>query len=294
MHNYEGPYNGFPPGTIYAAWPGDPSIPPGNYRWGVLAFLTPFLEQTAVFNALNCSFPVYGVPTTTPPSQVYPANRTVVNLMIATFLCPSDRGARITTPDGFVGGTGREFSPTNYHFCAGSGVGGGDVNIADGIFGLNSLCRMQDISDGLSNTALGSETLIGPGGARSYAPNAIGWDPYSVYGQVASQGTVAASVTPEACANPVSIGPLRMAIWVDGSISYGMYNHHYPPNPKQMDCLITLNAVAHGWKAARSRHPGGANLLIADGSVRFGKDSTDPAVWMALGSRAGGEIATLP
>jgi prepilin-type processing-associated H-X9-DG protein len=39
-----------------------------------------------------------------------------------------------------------------------------------------------------------------------------------------------------------------------------------------------------------SRHPGGANVLMCDGSVRFLKDSTSIQTIWALGSRAGGEI----
>ena len=48
--------------------------------------------------------------------------------------------------------------------------------------------------------------------------------------------------------------------------------------------------TASGWRAARSRHAGGVNLLLGDGSVRFVRDSVAPATWMALGTRAGGEV----
>ena len=42
-------------------------------------------------------------------------------------------------------------------------------------------------------------------------------------------------------------------------------------------------------KGAKSNHPGGANFLFADGSVKFLKDSTALPVYCALGSRKGGE-----
>jgi prepilin-type processing-associated H-X9-DG protein len=45
-----------------------------------------------------------------------------------------------------------------------------------------------------------------------------------------------------------------------------------------------------GWRAARSSHPGGINLLLADGAVRFVPDAIDPPVWRALSTRDGGEV----
>jgi prepilin-type processing-associated H-X9-DG protein len=42
--------------------------------------------------------------------------------------------------------------------------------------------------------------------------------------------------------------------------------------------------------ASRSRHPGGVNILMGDGSVRFAKSSVNVFVWRALGSVAGGEV----
>jgi prepilin-type processing-associated H-X9-DG protein len=41
-----------------------------------------------------------------------------------------------------------------------------------------------------------------------------------------------------------------------------------------------------------SYHPGGANVLMADGSVRFLKNSTNIQTVWSLGSRAGGEIVS--
>ena len=39
-----------------------------------------------------------------------------------------------------------------------------------------------------------------------------------------------------------------------------------------------------------SRHPGGVNLLLGDGAVRFVKSGVTLGIWRALGTRAGGEV----
>ena len=103
LHNYEGIHGGFPPGCITGLWPVDPTVPAAFYRWGALAFLTPVLEQTSVFNALNFSFPVYVHTSTFPGTGIAPPNTTVVGTMVGLFLCPSDRMQKITTTDGFLG-----------------------------------------------------------------------------------------------------------------------------------------------------------------------------------------------
>ena len=97
MHNYHSSINSFPVGFLYPN-PGqfDPQIPQLHYRWSVLAQLTPYLEQTNVYNALNMSWPIatgpsgsYGVGT---PYTFFPANQTVKQTIVSSFLCPSDSG----------------------------------------------------------------------------------------------------------------------------------------------------------------------------------------------------------
>ena len=41
---------------------------------------------------------------------------------------------------------------------------------------------------------------------------------------------------------------------------------------------------------AQSNHPGGVNVLMADGSTRFIKNSINPRTWMQLGTRGNGEV----
>jgi prepilin-type processing-associated H-X9-DG protein len=66
-----------------------------------------------------------------------------------------------------------------------------------------------------------------------------------------------------------------------------LYTHTVPPNSPDRDCIDQLGTQFH--LAARSAHPGGVNVALADGSVRFVRDSIPLANWRALGTRAGGE-----
>ena len=49
------------------------------------------------------------------------------------------------------------------------------------------------------------------------------------------------------------------------------------------------NALGHV-EDASSKHTGGVNILLGDGSVRFLRQTISPVTWQALGTRAGGEV----
>ncbi len=51
---------------------------------------------------------------------------------------------------------------------------------------------------------------------------------------------------------------------------------------------------ANVWAAARSRHPTGVNVVMADGAVGFVSNSVDFGVWQALATISGGDVATRP
>jgi prepilin-type processing-associated H-X9-DG protein len=82
--------------------------------------------------------------------------------------------------------------------------------------------------------------------------------------------------------------------WAIGLTGITMGNMLVAPNPKYPNCssgTVSGNTLQNpGLFALSSHHPGGANVLLLDGSVRFLKDTTSwPVIW-ALGSRAQGEI----
>ena len=76
--------------------------------------------------------------------------------------------------------------------------------------------------------------------------------------------------------------------WFRGSFVLATYNHYYTPNSKSPDC--TNPGRAKAITAARSAHPGGINIALCDGSVRFIKDSIATATWRSLATRNGGEV----
>jgi prepilin-type N-terminal cleavage/methylation domain-containing protein/prepilin-type processing-associated H-X9-DG protein len=53
------------------------------------------------------------------------------------------------------------------------------------------------------------------------------------------------------------------------------------------------NKLPYAWRAG-SFHPGGAQALLADGSVRFVSETTDTLILRAMVSQAGGEVFQMP
>ena len=80
----------------------------------------------------------------------------------------------------------------------------------------------------------------------------------------------------------------------------GAYNHNFPIN----GTTIPLNNFVETdeghdskwWSGCgfKSRHPGGAMFLIADGGVHFFSETIDYRLYNELGTRAGGEVVSLP
>jgi prepilin-type processing-associated H-X9-DG protein len=143
---------------------------------------------------------------------------------------------------------------------------------------------MSSFTDGLSNTALMSERLIG-----DFSGAVV-----TIRSDLFSPGTAPASIS-DAMAQCRAIDPTNLSFqglnnsgapwaWVNNCET--TYQHITTPNT--MSCMFPANwRIMHG---ASSQHPGGVNVLLGDGSVRFLKDSTSVMTWQALGSRNGGEV----
>lgn len=248
------------------------AFPPGNSRgFCFLSHMLPQLEERPLFEKIH--YEVF-------PGK--PANAAARETVVPLFLCPSDAKS-----------AGRPVS--NYCACFGSGVQkygyNGVFRIIHGSFLTPSenqtstyMIGSRDITDGLSNTAAVSELLVGGDGETDQLR--LLWQTPIQLG-AANQlddfaDTCQSIVGPPPPPNPWARGNR----WLDGDQMNTGYNHVLTPNHNS---CTNGGVVPTGAYTAASLHPGGVNLLYADGHLSFESERVERRVWRALGSRNGGE-----
>jgi prepilin-type N-terminal cleavage/methylation domain-containing protein/prepilin-type processing-associated H-X9-DG protein len=224
--------------------------------------LYPFIEQDNLYKELiaflNSSSP-YSYST-----LGFPKLHTVVS----TYMCPSDQaGPKKHT---FWGGLDPVNTPTqgfsgNYVVNAGSDFFN-DSNYLksanlDGVMFALSKTTLTDITDGLSNTALLSELIL--------VEDTDSHDIRGRYYNPAHSGVAFSTRLPPNTAVP------------------DRFNWCANRPPANAPCVWGGDFI---FVLARSYHTGGVNMAMADGSVRFIRNTVNPATYKALGSRNGGEV----
>jgi prepilin-type N-terminal cleavage/methylation domain-containing protein/prepilin-type processing-associated H-X9-DG protein len=316
LHNYLSTNETVPPASVPVSTAAGTTINNGSFS--AQARLLPYLEQSSLYNAANFSINcINGGPGAL-------ANSTVVTTRLRTFLCPSDT-APDWTMNPITAYTGLAVG-NNYFASVGSSLEfassetGGPPN---GIFssalvwgpgkapGPGSVVTIAAISDGTSNTIAFGEWKVGDGNNAIILPSTdiilLGSYPPGVSRNTPLMSLPAGAApfqqwVQQCAANVANAGDranhtsdLGMA-WAIGIPSFSIGNVVQPPNPKVPHCSVTsaaTNTIFNpGAWGLTSYHSGGANVLIADGSVKFLKDSVSPTVVWALGSRAQGEIVS--
>ena len=278
LANHESAKGEYPVGSESRSFPAYRRVTPQHCRWSTLAHLAPYYERQDLLDGLDRSVPLY---IDLRPDAIAPQNKPIVKTLVPLFLCPSDRSVAVSPI----------FGPTNYAACTGSGADGTPYD-TDGLFFINSQVRLKDITDGASKTIAFAESLLGDSASTSRA---------TVTAANAYQFVMSAPLSETSCASTAvwNFSDPRGFSWANGEYRTTMYNHLLIPNAPQMDCMgVLMNPggqidrlyAAYGWRAARSRHSGGVNVVMADGSGQFVGDAVDPAVWKALATRAGGEM----
>lgn len=249
---------------------GEPDFPRNLSAW---ARLLPFLGHDSIHGQIDDG-------ETGPAGYVQPPvsthNNHLLKLTVAEFVCPSER---------------LRIGMCNYRVCEGSHPDLAPPSQRGAYWGRGRSgrnCPLSAISDGLSQTVLCSEKIIGDYDPEQF--NAVGdtwW--HMTRGWTLTDAEAWAAL----CANPPSLltphSSFGGATWLFEGKVYTVYNHVLPPNSPILDCTQQFTDLDQSATTARSWHTGGVNVAMADGAARFVSENVDLKVWRAVGTRAGSE-----
>ena len=256
LHNYHGTYGMFPMGQPEGYATSGMGVGSSN-RSNWAATILPNLEQSAIGSQLDSLLAAGG--------QTFTSSFSTN--VLSVFLCPSDPAspkiaATVGNAQGFH---------INFITCHGSGYATPTADPTglnlDGIFYGKSKVRLTDITDGTSNTVMVSELLQGSD---------------SVAGGHDVRGRMW---------NTVHAGTTFSTIFPPNS-TVGDNTQGYCGAVPRAPC--GAQSAINAFTLARSYHTGGVNMARADASVRFITNSISPAIWLAMGSRNGGEVINEP
>ncbi len=321
LHNYESTVGSFPLGGNSGTFsltsaPCDPVTHANCYDWGAWSaqsMLLPYIEQRAVYNALNFVTLARG------DGTAEATNTTGMMTTIASFLCPSSspppRIAQNTWWNSF-------FPGNNYFASAGSTIMwlGWPINNPNGVFNVGgSAYGIRDIKDGTSNTIAFGEWRTGDFNDQKNSIedivgvqwNSVGWPgvpnrnmdaPLANMPAGAGYLTTALQACSAAWISKSASGygtngqrSWNGRLWHIGNYGHAFGNTLVPPNSQYPYCQFydsNGDFDSAGINGLSSFHSGGANVCFADGSVRFLKNSVAYGVLWSLGSRDQGDVVS--
>jgi len=276
LHNYHGTANALPPGRIaargcsLAIWNGCQ-----NTTWFVM--LLPQLEQQPLANAFNFEVGQEGPIPPVPPLGVS-VNSTVTHTKIALFQCPSDRELTFSTNPAAlpfpVPPSLQAISKGNYAVSWGN-TPWAQGALADGTpyrpsaFGHSGSTAFSMFIDGLSGTAVMAEVLQG----QEYDIRGFIW---------ATEGgsTYMSRFAPNKFRDVYNLEHDADRLGDGACVNEPVVN---------LPCVAAAGDPV-AFSGAKSRHSGGVNALLGDGSVRYLRDGINPTIWVALNTIRGNEV----
>jgi len=327
-HNFHSTYNRLPSGTNDRLWvegfrrDGTTTRIDAVDVYSFRVTLLPYVEQGPLYEQITayCSQAAatspyvwvtdngsMNIPLPWSNHTMYDGKPNPFTAHVPSYVCPSDANASLSQQPTRLG-----FA--NYVGNRGDAWVGHGWGESRGLFGPGHVgdTTFASILDGTSNTLLISETLVGQEGVDSRLKTGV-----------ATTVTVR-NTPPAACLavrgpNETIIGAtsnLKARRWSDSRNYFGVFHTILPPNSPS--CGDENEALI----SATSNHPGGVNVAMADGSVRFVSDSIDAGdptkflgegmpgfvpdhphqytgpstygVWGAAGTRSGSESVQLP
>jgi prepilin-type N-terminal cleavage/methylation domain-containing protein/prepilin-type processing-associated H-X9-DG protein len=286
IHNYESSNNVLPPQEVLTFlgtavfW---------KSQWGVSSRVVPYLEQGALYNAMNFTDKTTNV-----------ANSTAVSMTLPFLICPSEVNSQPYTSTSSAGVT-TTYGVSNYGWCVGDWYvyGGLSTTMQNrSAFGVNASRRFASFTDGQSQSLLASEVKAyqsayhncGSVPPPAVASTTVVPDPATILATVAAAPTICTATT----------GHIH---WFNGDCFYDGFTTALTPNtlaPAGSPAVAADVSSAdeddggptYAVVTSRSYHPGGVNTLFGDGSVHFIKNSINVVTWRALGTIASGEVVS--
>jgi prepilin-type N-terminal cleavage/methylation domain-containing protein/prepilin-type processing-associated H-X9-DG protein len=281
MHGYHDAMDRFPSALTFVY--GTPDVPTGI--GSPLAAVLPYVEQKNVQDLLD------------PTQPWYMASPTVARMTLSIFICPSDTGP---SPNNypFLAGwglpVGSTFGSSSYGIskglndalCLSPGFGPPPVTGESGMFDFNSFRRISEVADGTSNTFLlgeaagGYPVCDGIACAKS-VPGLLATHTWLVGGH-SEPGWVAAGFvySGNKCS---TVERMNKRVATDSVHDVD----------RTYDCTPSFRGGPHWATNFRSFHPGGANFLFVDGSVRWVKETVAMPAYRALSTIQGGEVISI-
>jgi prepilin-type N-terminal cleavage/methylation domain-containing protein/prepilin-type processing-associated H-X9-DG protein len=305
MHNYHSTTNTFPyvgacqPYTTGSSTMNSSSQCGGSStnwsNWSAQAMLLPYVEQGPLYNQCNFNWaPEWA------NNIGYLINSSCYLTKINSFLCPSDGNAG---KNGFNNSYAASVGTCTTGY-AWSYVGPGpDTNGSSGVYGYQANYGLADITDGSSNTIAFSEWVVNnplgkpPGRATQASLKATGYLDVSAVANAVTlvQSDINACSVAFGNGTGAQVGNGPGITWATGAMGYTLFNTVIPPNGGG---TVTWQACRNGccaqsqhadYNIATSKHPGGVNVLMSDGSVKFIKNTIALITWWSLGTRGNGE-----
>ncbi|MCL4204995.1 MAG: DUF1559 domain-containing protein [Pirellulaceae bacterium] len=255
LHNYHDTHRKFPPSGIHNRDGHGASATSSSWGPSWLVMLLPFFEQEGLYNQYDFVL----------PRARDGVNQSVVVVNIPSLKCPSDGGVKQPWSNSV------NFARGNY--AANCGVSNAfsrsnfDIERERGPFSMarHYGAQLADVQDGSSNTVLLSELIAG-----SRSGDVRGAWAYP-------SGAYFCGATPH-YDNPRYV--LRMnGIALDNGMRDRPSACSADNDDPQLRCTSGGSRSA---QTARSKHPGGVQVCLVDGSVRFVNESVALETWQAL------------
>lgn len=233
-----------------------------------VAFLHPFIEQQNLYNTFDFN-----------KSLADPVNEPAVRTVVPTYLCPSDS----SRAEALTGGRIQPYHNPPKSLATWYVVSMGPCR--DGSSSGNSCTFCSASPQVPSYCCQGSN--YGSSGPEGNCPGLFGrtWMTSIPFGEVT-----------DGLSNTIMVGET-----IPKHCTYnGAYNQNFPMAGTSIPLntmLETTDGVDSNWWRGcgfKSKHAGGANFAIADGSVHFLSENIDYKLYNEMGTRAGGEVVALP